>query len=228
MFRWLRAHYQYILFLVLSFAPFFWNVGIRTYTHIGGGDFSSPIDIQSELEKFIYTYDFNYSAGYDNSAVLSTLIPYYVIILFSSYLKFSPLISVLIFISFILFVSLCSMFDFLHWILVKKIQHKASAVKFCSILGAGLYGFSPYPIGLFAPGHFLYLVLYALFPWMLLFFIRILEEQRISGRDIFFLSLLFFSSVSFRNKHSKKEHANKNGNDWIFSPKKKSIGKKHD
>jgi len=183
--------YQYVLFFLLSLAPFFWNIGIGTYPFFGGGDFSTPIDVSYELRKYVFTFEPNISGGYENTAYLSLFFPYYLSIVLCSYLHITPFIGVLLYISLLLFLSMCAMFHYLQFVLSEQFRIKTSALKFWSILGACLYGFSPYPIGLMPPGHFHSLVLFAVFPLILLYYTRFLEEENVSVKILLILFFLF-------------------------------------
>ncbi|HCM82174.1 MAG: hypothetical protein UV63_C0001G0067 [Microgenomates group bacterium GW2011_GWC1_43_11] len=186
----------YVFFACLSLAPFFWKSSNAIYPLAGSCDFSSPVDLAYEIGNHLFVYDPLHTAGYESTPQLSTLFPYHVIMWVLSQLHVSPHFSVLFFISLLLFLSQVSMFQFLQEYLVHSLNLKKHRTFFWSFIGAELYGFSPYPIGLIAPGHFLSLVLYALFPWILLFYVHILEEQNISYKKVLLLFLLFFSSVS--------------------------------
>jgi hypothetical protein len=191
MFKWISSHYQYVLFFFISLAPLFWNVGMSIYPFLGGGDFSSPIDISFVLRKYIYTFEPNISGGYENTPYLPLFFPYYLSMWLFSLCKVSSLTGVLIYISFLLFISMCSMFQYLRYVLSEKLRIKGSSLQLWSMLGAGLYGFSPYPIGLMPPGHFHSLVLFALFPLILMYYSQFLEKENISIKNLIFLFILF-------------------------------------
>ena len=191
-----RKYWLYVVFICLSLIPFFWHRNNLSYPYIGGGDFMSPIHIEELLKRHFFVWEPLLWAGIDGSWYTSMLFPYYIFFYICSLSGLPSLISSLFFLSAILFVSQCTMTCFLNYILKKRLDVKCEPHKFLIFIGSVIYGFSPYVIGVIAPGHILNLVLVALFPYILCLYDEILIARRISIRTSFILYVCFSLAIS--------------------------------
>jgi hypothetical protein len=184
------------LFLFLSLAPFFWYSDLFSYKYIGGGDFISLVNIQSTIFDRFYTYGPYLFGGMDYSFVIPHLFPFYVFYLIFSLFNVSSYVTTLFFVSAIIFLSQLGMYFYLSYIVDGKLRLDSRSKYAWITFGAILYGFSPYIISLIHPGHILLLISYALFPFILTYYDKLLTTDKNRLKHFLLLSLLLFSSAS--------------------------------
>jgi len=126
------------------------------------------------------------------------LFPYTALFLLLSRMGIEGSLAVAIYISIILFISQVSMFHLLSYLSNRmSISFKGKNLVLAS--GAVTYAASPFFLSLVPPGHINALVNYALFPFILLFFDRLLCEQSYTVKN---LLLLFFLSTASATSYS--------------------------
>ena len=148
------------------------------------------------MRRRLFVWEPLFGGGFDGSSLSSALSPYYVFIYICSLLGFSSLVSSLLFIGAILFVSQSAMMHFLNYMLHARLGIKRIHYDYVVFLGSVMYGFSPYVIGMIAPGHITNLVLFALFPYILCLADEILTAKHIHAKKSLILYILFVLMVS--------------------------------
>lgn len=177
-----------ILFIpIIIFVKVFPNIGFQ---YVGtSGDFYGVINPEKTFLSNLYAFRSNLNNGYaDNTANLFSNNSSYLVYEFTlSKLGFSQLARTHI---LIFLLSIFGFINMYHYLSKKYITKKTTknSLFYISIL----YGFSPYFITYFSPGHFLFLLLFGFFPLIQLYFEGILDATK----DSFSLSLKYFSQLS--------------------------------
>ncbi len=198
--RFIRKRYPYLIFLLLSLAPFGWHSNLFQVQFIGSADYLSPYVTSEWIAQTTSVYGPQVGGGGDYAYLLAYLFLYNIPVLILHTLGLSgPVISISI-LSAMLFVSQLSMFLFVKYILLKKLQLKNISVNLLSTFGAILYGFSPYLVGIIAPGHIFQIYSYMLFPLLLIYVDKFLSSKSTLWKYLIILYYIFFlSSPAYAN-----------------------------
>jgi len=198
--RFIRKRYPYLIFLLLSLAPFAWHSNLFQVQFIGSADYLSPYVTPEWIAQTTSVYGPQVGGGGDYAYLLAYLFLYNLPVRILHALGMSgPVISISI-LSAMLFVSQLSMFLFVKYILLEKLQLKNISVNLLSAFGAILYGFSPYLVGIIAPGHIFQIYSYMMFPLLLLYVDKFLSTKYYSWKYLVFLYYIFFlSSPAYAN-----------------------------
>lgn len=184
---------KWLLLIFIPLILYFKVSPILNYQYVGtAGDSLTVIDPANTMVSNFYSFRSNLNGGYGNNTanLLSHYSPYllYEFLLFK--LGLTQPVRTYLFLILLSFLGCFSM----HLYLSKKDSSK-SISKFRLILFSVIYGFSPYFINYYAPGHFLFLLLPALFPVVQLLFEKIIT----TSKNNFCLTIKYFTILCFVN-----------------------------
>lgn len=192
--------FPYFLFAVLALAPFLWHTDLLSAEFIGSGDYLSPYVSPEWITQTTNVYGPQVGGGADYAYLLAYLFLYNLPVRLLHFIGLSgPIITILLLSSFI-FVSQFSMYKFVEYILTEKFRIQQSQTKYLTTIGGILYGFSPYVVGIIAPGHIFQLYSYMIFPLLLLYLDRLLSFKAVYWKYFVVLYYIFFlSSPAYAN-----------------------------
>lgn len=183
---------NWLITIFLSLTPFFWQRDDLQLQLLGYGDFLSPINAFQEISNRLFMFYPHVGAGSNIAFLTSHLFPFLSWHAVFSFFHFSPLIASLAFFSLILFCSQISMEAWMNYIFSFQLKVKKEHRRIFSFCIGRLYAFAPLCIWLIAPGHVYQLIMYALFPWILLLIDTLLMNRlpkKIVLPKLFFLFL---------------------------------------
>lgn len=190
----------WLITILLSLVPFYWHRNDLQYPFFGYGDYLSPINALQEIMDRVFMFYPKIGAGGNIAFITPHIFPFLSWHALLSYFHISPLIASLAFLSLILFFAQISMESWIHYVLRFKFMVRNQSVWLFSFLAGKLYGFAPVLIWLIAPSHVYQLIVYALFPWMLMSIDELLMNTRSKKVILPRLFLLFlFSAPAFAN-----------------------------
>ncbi|QQS43479.1 hypothetical protein IPM65_04985 [Candidatus Roizmanbacteria bacterium] len=198
--RFIRKRYPYLIFFLLSLAPFAWHSNLFQVQFIGSADYLSPYVTQEWIAQTTSVYGPQVGGGGDYAYLLAYLFLYNLPVLLLHTLGMSgPVISISI-LATMLFVSQLSMYLFVKYVIQEKLQQKNISISLITTFGAVLYGFSPYLVGIIAPGHIFQIYSYMTFPLILLFTDKFLSSKKYKLNYLISIYYIFFlSSPAFAN-----------------------------
>jgi len=182
---------KWLLILFIPLVLFFKIQPYPDYKYVAtAGDFFPVINPENTYNSNSFAFRSNINNGYaDNTANLfSHYSPYLTYELLLSKIGISQLIRTYLFLILLSFLGCLCMYLYLS----SKGSFK-NISKFRLFLLSIIYGFSPYFINYYLPGHFLFLLLPAVFPIVQLLFEKII----ISSKKEIWLSLKYSSVLSF-------------------------------
>src|SRR3990167_6252160 len=91
----------YVIFLLLSLAPFFWRDSLTHFKYIGSGDFVSPINAGTLLYERFFVYNSRLSGGFDSSFLSAHIFPFLFLYVIFEKLSITPYVTTLFLISLI-------------------------------------------------------------------------------------------------------------------------------
>lgn len=180
--------------LILIFIPlilYFKVSPILNYRYAGtSGDSLVVIDPANTMVSNLYSFRSNLNVGYGNNTanLLSHFAPYLLYELFLFKLGLTQLVRTYLFLILLSFLGCFSMYFYLS----KKDLSK-NISKFGLFFFSILFGFAPYFTNYYLPGHFLFLLLPAIFPLVQFLF----EKITISSKNNTRLSVKYFTILSF-------------------------------
>jgi hypothetical protein len=184
----------YVIFFLLSLAPFYWMPQVAGKQFLGAGDYLSPFSIPKELHNLFYVYDKSIFGGIDASLNLATIVPVWVIMWIADHLGAGPLIGTIAYIAEILLIAQASAYIWLKYFLGTE---KRFVYTF---LGAVLYGFSSYILPVIAPGQMGNIFLYAFLPLIMFLTDRMVHSHTLEWKMVlalFFVLSLFTDGASY-------------------------------
>lgn len=186
-----KINYKWLFLFLIPLAVFFKVHNSAGYQYAStAGDFYGVIDPENTIISNSFAFRSNLNQGYaDNTANLfSNNSSYLIYELALSKLGFSQLSRTYILIFLLSIFGFVSMYRYLS----KKYSVNNSS-KHSHFFISIIYGFSPYFITYVAPGHFLFMTLFAFFPLVQLYFEGIIDATKTN----FYLSLKYFAQLSF-------------------------------
>ncbi|KKQ34804.1 MAG: hypothetical protein US50_C0036G0004 [Candidatus Nomurabacteria bacterium GW2011_GWB1_37_5] len=186
-----RQLYWVLIFIIIFVLLLIKTSPHNAYQYVGAsGDFFSIINPSNSIASNLFTFRSNLNGGYgDNTAqFLSHFSPY----LFYEFVLFKLGVTQLVRTYFFLILVSCLGAFTMYLYLSSKGSFK-NISKFRLFFLSTLYGFSPYFINYYLPGHFLFLLLPAVFPLVQLLFEKII----VSSKNDIQLSVKYFVVLSF-------------------------------
>jgi hypothetical protein len=195
---------RFLIHLILLLGAFGFAVPYLQHTNSDAlyskGDFSYVLNISETFPRNFFVYDSLLTNGYERyvPTLLSLNTPYLVILYILDLVNTGGPLSLLAFIGLMNFVGCLSMYYFIKHVFKSYFKIEGDAASWPALFGSMLYIFSPFFTEYYSPGHFLFLILPATFPLILLIYDKFIDTKYPLYAYLLFL-LFVFTALPYGN-----------------------------